>query len=59
MRNDVLGDETQPFPGPDEGFQLRPFRLELLLTLDLFTLGRLLELRVDLGPFALVQGEPG
>ena len=43
--DDVLGDELQPIPGPDEGFQLCPFGLESLLTFHLFTLGRLLELR--------------
>ena len=45
--HDVLGDEAQALLRPDDRFELRPLRLQLLLPLDLLSLGDLLELLVD------------
>ena len=59
MGNDVLGDERQALFGTNDGFQLCPLGLELLLTPDLLTLGGFLELWVDSRFLALVEGELG
>ena len=57
--DDVLGDESQALLRADDGFQLRPSGLELLLTLDFLALGRFLELRVDGRSHALVDIQLG
>ena len=57
--DDVLGDEADALLGADDGLELRPARLELLLTLDFLALGGLLELLVDERVRALVEGELG
>jgi hypothetical protein len=53
----IAGNELDPMPGADDRFELGPLCLELLLTLDLFSLGRLLEVWVDMRPLGLAQGE--
>ena len=57
VRHDVRRHQPQPGRGADEGLQLCPLRLELLLALDLLTLGRRLEVRVNARPLGLVQGQ--
>ena len=55
--HDILGDLLDPIFRADHRLQLRPLRLELLLTLHLFALGGFLEIGVDLRLFVLVQGQ--
>ena len=43
----------------DDRLELRPLGLELLPALDLLALGGFLELRVDVRPLALLQGQLG
>jgi hypothetical protein len=57
--DDVLGHDSQTPLRADDGFELGPLGLELLLALDLLALGGLLELRVDLRAFRLVERELG
>src|SRR5690606_23645027 len=56
--DNVACDDGEPLLGADHGFELRPLGLELLLAVDLFALGRLLELRIDLRPLGLIEPEP-
>ena len=49
----------KPLLGADQGFELRPFALELLLALDLLALGRLLEIGVELRLLGLVERQLG
>src|SRR5690606_21647277 len=55
--DNVACDDGEPLLGADHGFELRPLGLELLLAVDLFALGRLLELRIDLRPLGLIEPE--
>ena len=55
--DNVLGDDRQALFGANDGFDLCPLGLELLLTPDLLTLGGFLELWVDCRFLALVEGE--
>ncbi|HWQ39369.1 MAG TPA: hypothetical protein VNM24_12315 [Burkholderiales bacterium] len=57
--DDVACHELEPPRSADDGFELRPLGLELLLALDLLALGGLLEVRVDLRPLRLVERELG
>jgi hypothetical protein len=43
VTDDVAGDDLQPLFAPDERFELRPFRFELLFALDLLAFGDLFE----------------
>src|SRR5207302_9627916 len=43
MPHDVLGDDSEPLVGPDDRLELRPLRLELLLSFHLFTFGDFVE----------------
>ena len=61
MFHKVAGNDLDAVLRTDDGFELRPLALELLLAFDLFALGDLFELRVDLRPLGLLQfqlGEP-
>jgi hypothetical protein len=40
---EITGDKSESILRPDDGLQLRPLALQLLLALDLFALGHLLE----------------
>ena len=51
MFDDVPGDDLQALLGADDGLKLRPLGLELLLALDLFAFGGVLEVWIDLGAF--------
>ena len=53
--DEVLGDQPDPVLGPDDHLQLGPLRLQLLLSVDLLPLGRLLEQGVDEGPLGILQ----
>ena len=57
MLDDVPGDELQALLGADDGLELRPLGLELLLAIDLLAFGGFLEVRVDLRPLGLVERE--
>ena len=59
MLDDVPGDEFQARFGAYNGFELRPFGLELLPALDLLAFGGLFEFRVDGRFLALVQRKLG
>ena len=59
VRDEVRGDELQALLGADDRFELRPLGLELLLAVDLLSLRRFLEARVDRRPLALVEGQLG
>ena len=43
----IVGDQLDAVLGADDGLQLRPFGLELLLALDLFPFGGLVEIEVE------------
>jgi len=53
--DNVLREELQALFGPDDGPELRPFRLEFLFAFDLLALSDLLEVRVDLRSLRLVE----
>src|SRR5712692_11896375 len=55
----VAGDELDTVLRADDGFELRPLTLELLLALDLLAFGDLLELGVNLRAFGCLQLQPG
>ena len=57
--DDVLSDLLDALLRADDGLQLRPPGLELLLALYLLALGGLLEVRINARPLALVQRELG
>ena len=57
--NDILCNLLHPLLRSDDGLQLRPFRLELLLALHLLALGDLLEINVDARLLMLIQGQFG
>ena len=57
--HDVLGDLLNALLRADDGLQLRPPGLELLLALDLLALGGFLEVRIDARPLVLVQLQLG
>ena len=57
--HDVLGDLLDALLRADDGLQLRPPGLELLLALDLLALGGFLEVGIDARPKALVQLQLG
>ena len=59
MGDDVLGNELEPSPGPDNGLLPCPLSLEPLLVCDLFPLGHLFEIGVDLRSFVFVEGKLG
>jgi hypothetical protein len=54
---DVLRDDLQAPLGADDGFELSPLGLELLLALDLLAVSRFLEVRVDLWALGFIEGE--
>jgi hypothetical protein len=59
--DEITGDELQAVLRADDRFELCPFRLELLLALDLLALGCFLELGIDPGALGLIErqfGEP-
>jgi hypothetical protein len=59
--HEVPRDERQALLGADDGLELRPLALELLLSLDLLAFGYLLELGIDprlLGFVKAQLGEP-
>ena len=59
MFDDVPGDDLQALLGADDGLELCPLGLELLLALDLLAFGGVLEVRVDLRPLGFVERELG
>jgi hypothetical protein len=54
-----LRHDPEPLVGAHNGLELCPLGLEFLLALDLFALGGLLEVRVDLRALRLVERELG
>ena len=57
--DDVARNEGQALFGAYHGLELGPLGLELLLAIDLFAFGRLLEARVDVRALSLVEGDLG
>jgi hypothetical protein len=57
--DDIPRHELHPLVGADDGFELGPLALQLLLALDLFALGQLLELRIDPRLLGLLERELG
>lgn len=59
MFHQIAGDKLEAVLGTNHRFELCPFSLELLLTLDFFALGCLFEFGVNLGSLGFAQFQPG